>query len=175
MTNKDHKPVKFSPEVRQITKKYSNGEITVVWKPSLCTHSKVCWKGLPEVFNPEKRPWITPSGSTTEKITDQVNQCPSGALSYFHHTTSGDAKEPERAKETSEGSPAVRVQLMDDGPLIIFGDILVKDASGNEVIRKRVTSFCRCGLSKVLPYCDGAHNQPVKKAGSSGLFGLFKK
>jgi uncharacterized Fe-S cluster protein YjdI len=38
---------------------------------------------LPEVFKPKEKPWITPEGSTTEKIIAQVKKCPSGALSYF--------------------------------------------------------------------------------------------
>jgi uncharacterized Fe-S cluster protein YjdI len=63
--------------------KYSNGEVTIVWKPELCIHSGNCFGGLPEVFKPRERPWVQPEGSTTEKIIDQVKKCPSGALSYF--------------------------------------------------------------------------------------------
>ena len=61
--------------------KYSNGEITVTWKPKLCTHSTHCWKELGSVFDPSKRPWIDMQGSTSERIADQVGNCPSGALS----------------------------------------------------------------------------------------------
>ena len=67
----------------QQTHKYSNGEITVVWKPGICQHSTICWKGLIEVFDPRKRPWINMDGATTERIIEQVKKCPSGALSYF--------------------------------------------------------------------------------------------
>jgi uncharacterized Fe-S cluster protein YjdI len=69
---------------KDITKHYSNGEITVVWKPAVCIHSKICWAkttGLPEVFNPMERPWIKVENSTSEKIVEQVKKCPSGALS----------------------------------------------------------------------------------------------
>lgn len=61
---------------------YSNGEVTIVWKPDLCIHSKRCWKGLHAVFQPGQRPWIKPEGGTTEAIIAQVKQCPSGALSF---------------------------------------------------------------------------------------------
>ena len=68
--------------MKEITKKYSNGEVTVIWQPHLCIHSGICFRGLGEVFDPRKRPWITPENSNTEKIVDQIKKCPSGALSY---------------------------------------------------------------------------------------------
>jgi len=63
--------------------KYSNEEITVVWKPSLCQHSSICWKGLITVFNPNEKPWINMNKASSERIMEQVKKCPSGALSYF--------------------------------------------------------------------------------------------
>jgi len=69
--------------MKDITKKYTNGEVTIVWKPNVCIHSKLCWQGLAEVFDPRKHPWITPENSTTEKIIHQVEKCPSKALTYF--------------------------------------------------------------------------------------------
>lgn len=65
------------------TFKYTNNEVTVAWKPKVCIHSTICWKGLMEVFNPREKPWIKMDGSTTEKIIEQVRKCPSGALSYY--------------------------------------------------------------------------------------------
>ncbi len=61
---------------------YSNDEITVIWKPNVCIHSKLCWTHLRAVFDPFVKPWIHMDGATTERIIEQVNQCPSGALSY---------------------------------------------------------------------------------------------
>jgi uncharacterized Fe-S cluster protein YjdI len=49
----------------------------------MCIHSAICFKGLGEVFDPRKRPWITPEGANTESIIAQVKKCPSGALSYY--------------------------------------------------------------------------------------------
>lgn len=65
------------------TKKYTNGEVTVVWKPALCQHSKICWTGLLEVFDPRKKPWINMEGADSQRIITQVEKCPSGALSYY--------------------------------------------------------------------------------------------
>ena len=61
---------------------FTNGEVTIVWKQELCTHSKRCWKELGAVFQPGKRPWIVPEGASTEAIVEQTKRCPSGALSY---------------------------------------------------------------------------------------------
>ena len=69
--------------MKDITKKYTNGEVTIVWRPGVCIHSAICFKGLGKVFNPQQRPWISPEGATTQEIIDQVKKCPSGALSYF--------------------------------------------------------------------------------------------
>ena len=65
------------------TLKYTNGEVTVVWKPKSCIHSTNCWKGLIEVFNPKQKPWINMTGAETERIIEQVKKCPSGALSFY--------------------------------------------------------------------------------------------
>ena len=51
--------------MKEIIKNYSNGEITVVWQPSKCSHSKKCFHDLPEVFDPGKRPWVNIEGSDT--------------------------------------------------------------------------------------------------------------
>jgi uncharacterized Fe-S cluster protein YjdI len=63
-------------------KTYSKGEITVIWKPGVCIHSGKCVQGLGEVFNVTARPWINIDGASTDRIIKQVEQCPSGALSY---------------------------------------------------------------------------------------------
>lgn len=70
--------------------KYTNGEVTVVWKPKVCQHSTNCWKGLIQVFDPRERPWIKMDGATTERIIEQVKKCPSGALSFFMNEKNSD-------------------------------------------------------------------------------------
>ncbi|CAN5675269.1 (4Fe-4S)-binding protein [soil metagenome] len=67
--------------MKEITKHYTNGEVTITWKAHVCQHSGRCFTGLPQVFDFEKRPWINPEGATTQQIIDQVKRCPSAALS----------------------------------------------------------------------------------------------
>lgn len=62
------------------TKEYSNGEITILWRPELCKHAGVCVHMLPQVYSPKERPWIKPQNASMEEIINQVKQCPTGAL-----------------------------------------------------------------------------------------------
>lgn len=136
---------------KEIVKNYSNGEVTIVWKPSTCIHSTLCWKGeggLPQVFNPRIKPWIDPNGASTESIVDHVRKCPSGALSYFFNAT-------ELKKE--EVNAEIKIEVVPNGPLLVFGNVLVKDPKGIETKRSNVTALCRCGKSENKPYCDGNH------------------
>jgi len=68
---------------------YTNGIITVVWKPGLCRHSTRCFTQLPEVFNPRIKKWIDVNGAPQEKVIEQVRKCPSGALTYFINNDDG--------------------------------------------------------------------------------------
>lgn len=65
-----------------VIKRYTNGEVTVIWQPSLCVHSAICFRGLPAVFDPRRRPWVVLDGHTSDAIITQVEECPSGALSF---------------------------------------------------------------------------------------------
>lgn len=68
--------------MREAKINYSNDEVTIAWKPKLCIHSGICFKGLPLVFDPRRKKWIDPNGASTDEIINQVKKCPSGALSY---------------------------------------------------------------------------------------------
>ena len=134
-----------------MTKKYTNGEVTVVWKPAACIHSAICWKpatGLPGVFNPQEKPWIKPEAATTAEIIEQVKKCPSGALSFYMNN--------EEAQPVNTSVETI-VEAMSNGPLLVYGNLTVKDKEGNETKKNKVTAFCRCGASGNKPYCDGSH------------------
>jgi len=45
-----------------------------------------------------------------------------------------------------------------DGPLIVRGDVRLLDQDGNEIEAGRDTvALCRCGKSRIRPFCDGSH------------------
>lgn len=63
-------------------REYSNGEITVIWTPELCSFSGICVKMLPQVYRPAERPWVKVKCASTEELIKQVNACPTGALAW---------------------------------------------------------------------------------------------
>lgn len=70
----------------ETVKTYTNGEITIVWKPGMCSHSGMCVRTLPQVYNPKAKPWIAIENASTEELKAQLAKCPSGALSYFENS-----------------------------------------------------------------------------------------
>jgi CDGSH-type Zn-finger protein len=46
-----------------------------------------------------------------------------------------------------------------DGPLLVRGPFRLVDQDGNEISTGRETvALCRCGKSRMRPFCDGTHN-----------------
>ncbi len=62
-------------------KKYVKENTTILWEAEKCIHAAFCAKQLGSVFKPRERPWIQPENATKDEIINQVNKCPSGALS----------------------------------------------------------------------------------------------
>lgn len=72
---------------------YPNGEITILWKPKVCSHSAICVRTLPNVYDPKAHPWIRPENATTRELIEQVAKCPSGALSIQNNIAIKKVKE----------------------------------------------------------------------------------
>lgn len=132
------------------TKEYTNGEVTVVWEAAKCIHSGICVKGSPEVFQPNERPWVKIDASPTDEIVETVKKCPSGALSYYMNN----------GEDKTAQSMETKVEVLENGPLLVYGTLKVTHKDGKEETKNKTTAFCRCGLSHNKPYCDGTH---VKK------------
>ena len=50
------------------------------------------------------------------------------------------------------------ISVVDGGPLVVRGPVLVTDAEGGEFrIRRKTVVLCRCGASRNKPFCDGSH------------------
>jgi CDGSH-type Zn-finger protein len=45
-----------------------------------------------------------------------------------------------------------------DGPLLVRGPARLTDQDGSEIAVERQTiALCRCGRSRIRPFCDGSH------------------
>lgn len=128
---------------------YRNSQIAVSWEPKLCIHVGNCFRALPDVFQPESRPWLKIDAATADQIAGAVMSCPTGALHF--ERLDGGPPEPQ-----PEGTT---ISLRPNGPLAIRGPVRIVGL-GNEVIREdtRVV-LCRCGHSANKPFCDGTHRE----------------
>ncbi len=55
-----------------------------------------------------------------------------------------------------------------DGPLLVRGPFRLQDQDGNEIdVGRRTVALCRCGKSRIRPFCDGSH-QVVRFRAPSG-------
>ncbi|MBL8151096.1 MAG: CDGSH iron-sulfur domain-containing protein [Blastocatellia bacterium] len=53
----------------------------------------------------------------------------------------------------------VEINCINNGPLRITGQMVIKDGAGNAygLGGRSTISLCRCGASANKPFCDGAH------------------
>ena len=58
-------------------------------------------------------------------------------------------------------SDKIEIKCANNGPLLVTGEIILRDAAGNEFgLGGRTTvGLCRCGLSNNKPFCDGTHGR----------------
>lgn len=131
------------------TRRYSNGEIAVLWQAALCNHSGICLRRLPRVFNALARPWIDMEAASTAQIVEVVEACPTGAITW--------EREAQAPSPVAPGP--TRVEVRPGGPLIVRGEVLLKTADGVETSRQGSFAFCRCGTSGRMPWCDGTHRK----------------
>lgn len=55
---------------------------------------------------------------------------------------------------------ATTVTLLTNGPLMVKGEVEVKDAEGRTIPAKGDAVYlCRCGASGNKPFCDGGHKR----------------
>ena len=59
-----------------------------------------------------------------------------------------------------EKAPSIRCR--ENGPYVIEGRVVIKDADGNVIPPsgdKPHIALCRCGHSESKPFCDGSHKK----------------
>ena len=125
---------------------YRGTDIEVSFDGDICIHATECVRGLPAVFDRERRPWVFADNATAEEVSAVIERCPSGALQYRRL----DGEPNERT------GPVTTVTAVENGPLALRGDLVVRHEDGTHERLPRA-ALCRCGQSKNKPFCDNSH------------------
>lgn len=113
------------------------------------------------------------NGSSTDKIIEVVNLCPTDALTWKwnddakNETVGTDQvnhikfRRPELidTRETVEQENPVSVKIMIDGPIVLNGNFTLVHNGINKEVQEGIISICRCGESDHQPFCDGRHRK----------------
>ncbi len=122
---------------------YAGDQIEITFDMARCIHARNCFLKLPQVFNPERRPWVDADAASAEEIAAMIRTCPSGALTWRRTDDGAD-----------EVPPGInRASVCENGPNAFHGNLEV-----DGVALQRAT-LCRCGQSKNMPYCDYSHTE----------------
>jgi uncharacterized Fe-S cluster protein YjdI/CDGSH-type Zn-finger protein len=122
---------------------YTAPGVTVFYDGVRCLHFAECVRGLPEVFDATKRPWIQADKASAEQVAEVVRRCPSGALHY--RLKEGPAEELEQP---------THIEFVANGPINLRGDLSIDVSAGR--MREVRASLCRCGRTENEPFCDKA-------------------
>jgi CDGSH-type Zn-finger protein/uncharacterized Fe-S cluster protein YjdI len=125
------------------------GEIVVYWEPKICNHTGNCFRGLPGVFQPQHRPWVSVNAESADKIAAAVMTCPTGALHFERFD--GGPQEPQPEETTIDARP--------NGPLHVRGQVRIVGPGGQLIREDTRVALCRCGASENKPFCDGSHRR----------------
>ena len=129
------------------TRSYEGDAIEVTFDPARCIHSEECVRGLPSVFDPDRRPWVDADAAEADAIAEVIHRCPTGALAYRRRDGRPEEKAPAEAS----------IRVAADGPLFARGPFRLR-VPGEEEPREEIRiALCRCGLSEHKPFCDDSH------------------
>src|SRR5919107_668558 len=94
---------------------YTAPGVSVFYDGGRCLHFAECVRGLPEVFDARKRPWIQPENAPPEEVAEVVRRCPSGAL---HYRLEAESAEPHQrlGADSSAMADTVTKFLIDASP-----------------------------------------------------------
>ena len=145
-----------TPRTVAPTRVYEREELAVIWDATKCIHVGTCFRALPEVFDPRKRPWVDINGAEAEAIAEAVKLCPTGALKI---QARGGFPEEEPAQPTT-------IQAGRTGPLYVRGRLQLVDDEGNVFAEETRVALCRCGASANKPFCDNSHRLVAQRSRS---------
>ncbi|QKV91785.1 (4Fe-4S)-binding protein [Streptomyces sp. NA02950] len=124
-------------------KPYVGAMVTVSYEAERCLHAGECARALPQVFDPERRPWIQADGAPADVVAEVVRRCTSGALRY--RMANGRTEQPDRPTALARRS---------SGQILVRGDLMIETPDGAR--KETRATLCGCGATGNDPYCDGA-------------------
>jgi uncharacterized Fe-S cluster protein YjdI/CDGSH-type Zn-finger protein len=127
----------------RLGKAYSAPPITVFYDRVRCRHYAECVRGLPQVFDVTRRPWIRADLADANTLAEVIRRCPTGAL---HYRLAGGDSEPADEPTTIAPHPG--------GPLLVRGALILDTPNGP--LPETRAALCRCGRTGNTPFCDGA-------------------
>lgn len=128
---------------------YTGADVAIRYDRTRCIHAAECGRSHGDVFTPGAKPWANPDAAPADEVVAVVARCPTGALTT--RRLDGGAEEAAADRNT--------VTVSARGPLYLRGRIRVRHADGREDPLQARVALCRCGASKIKPYCDGSHTE----------------
>ena len=135
-----------NPDDKRLTFNMSS-KLTIYENTAICSHAAFCLKGTPDQWTSD----ANGEPLTEDKLISMVQACPSGALSY--------ALGGEEFRDQTR-DPKIRIDQ--NTPIMIEGGIELKNTEWGEGASKEHYALCRCGASKMKPFCDGSHSEIFK-------------
>lgn len=134
-------------DLTQTGKTYTSDDVDVRFDLKRCIHARECVRGLGQVFDVDKRPWIQPANAGAGEIAEVIHRCPSGALHYTRKD-GGTAETPDAVNT---------VRVVANGPLHVRGTVRIVNDDDSVFGTDMRASLCRCGASGNKPFCDNSH------------------
>ena len=126
---------------------YTGEGVEVTYDVLRCIHARECVRGLPRVFDPDRRPWIEPDNADVDDLAEVIERCPTGAL-HYERTDDG----PEEAVPDENA-----ITITANGPHYVRGDVEIETPDGEQLLADTRVALCRCGASENKPLCDNSH------------------
>ena len=117
-----------------------------------CPTQAIIWK-----FNSD----LTPEELATQKlvIKEEVNPETITEITAEITTETFVPRNQPVIDQLSTRIKPTNIRIMKDGPIVVEGKFRIIGADDRELKSTQMTSFCRCGNSRSMPYCDGTHRK----------------
>ena len=106
-----------------------------------------------QVLSSEPEVWLCRCGQSGNKPFCDDSHVRAG----FRDAVNIPADYRPKAPETAPPGGTLTLTAKANGPLRCLGPLQVQDAAGKTVWSGAQASLCRCGQSKMKPFCDGSH------------------